>query len=247
MRRCREPRDAWPVRDSGEFGVQRSRDEIVTAGQDGARALRAGAVFVVAAGILTSALVEIGPLSLQMLLHLAVMSVLAPLAATLLPTRPRGESAAIWGAGLLQMLLLWAWHAPALQMAASQSLLGQSGATLLLGVSALWFWRAVLSASAHAGWRSLAALLLTGKVACLLGALLIFAPRDLYGLPGLSFVWCRTGPSTLADQQLAGLLMVTACPLSYLVAGVVLAAGMLRRLEAEDGDAEFGDAGPRAR
>lgn len=228
--------------------MQRTRDQIVTAERDGVRALRASALFVVAAGVLTSALVEIGPLSLQMLLHLAVMSVLAPLAATLLPSRPEGgRSAAIWGAGLLQMLLLWAWHAPALQMAASQSLIGQSGAALLLGVAAFWFWRAVLSASTNAGWRSLAALLLTGKVACLLGALLIFAPRDLYGLPGLSFVWCRTGPSTLADQQLAGLLMVTACPLSYLVAGVVLAAGMLRRLEAEDGDAEFGDAGPRAR
>jgi putative membrane protein len=142
------------------------------------------------------------------------------------------------------MLLLWAWHAPALQMAASQSPVAQSGATLLLGLSALWFWRAVLSASADACWRSLAALLLTGKVACLLGALLIFAPRDLYQLPSVAFAWCQTGPSTLADQQLAGLLMVTACPLSYLVAGVVLASGMLRRL---DRDAEDGDVSPRAR
>ena len=42
------------------------------------------------------------------------------------------------------------------------------------------------------------------------GALLIFAPRTLYHL-------------ALDDQQLAGLLMITVCPLSYLVAAVVLA------------------------
>lgn len=66
------------------------------------------------------------------------------------------------------------------------------------------------------------ALLLTGKLACLLGALLIFAPRELYRLHGL--------PS-LEDQQLAGLLMITACPLSYVVAGVAMAAQAIGDLE----------------
>jgi putative membrane protein len=224
--------------------LQRSGDQIVTAAHDGVRALRASAIFLVAAGVLTVVLVKTGPLSLQMLLHLGLMSVLAPLAATLLPPRDHGGSAEIWGASLLQMLLLWAWHAPALQMATSQSLIGQASAALLLGISALWFWRAVLAASNDAGWRSLAALLLTGKIACLLGALLIFAPRDLYQLSSVAFAWCQTGPSNLGDQQLAGLLMVTACPLSYLVAGVVLASGMLRRL---DRNAEEDDVSPRTR
>jgi putative membrane protein len=73
--------------------------------------------------------------------------------------------------------------------------------------------------------------LVTGKFACLLGALLIFAPRDLYALPGLVFALCSSGESSLADQQLAGLLMVTACPLSFLTSGVAIAARMLSDLE----------------
>jgi putative membrane protein len=35
-------------------------------------------------------------------------------------------------------------------------------------------------------------------------------------------------PAGLADQQLAGLLMVAACPLSYLVAAVIVAAQIIR-------------------
>src|SRR3546814_3731920 len=104
-----------------------------------------------------------------------------------------------------------------------------------LALAAVLFWALLLASSATSRWGGLAALLLTGKLACLLGALLIFAPRDLYSLPGVSFALCSTGPSTLADQQLAGLLMITACPLSYVVAGVVLAAQMMLDLERRSG------------
>lgn len=194
---------------------------------------------MVAAGAVTVAAVDIGPLSLQMLQHLALMNVLAPLAALLFTARLRHSGPdRIWMAGLLQLLLLWAWHAPAVQQATAGSAGWQIGLLVLLGTAAVLFWSAVISASASSGWRSLAALMLTGKLACLLGVLLIFAPRDLYGLPGLVMALCETGPSTLADQQLAGLLMITACPLSYLVAGVVLAAQMLGRLDSDRGDGD---------
>ncbi|WP_160115701.1 cytochrome c oxidase assembly protein [Bosea lathyri] len=187
-------------------------------------------------GVVTVALVEIGPLSLQMLQHLALMNLLAPLAALLFAGRFRpGAPHMIWKAGLLQILLLWAWHAPAVQQATAGSAIFQLALLILLAVSAVAFWRAVIAVGASSGWRSLAALMLTGKFACLLGVLLISAPRDLYGLPGLALALCTTGPSTLADQQLAGLLMITACPLSYLVAGVILAAQMLARLDLGQG------------
>lgn len=197
----------------------------------GATAILVSSAWVVCAGIVTISLVEIGPLSFQMLLHLAVMNVLAPLAALVLAGRlaqagPNG----IWIAGLLQILLLWAWHAPGLQQATAGSAAWQLALFVLLAVSAVAFWSTVIAASSS-GWRALAALMLTGKLACLLGALLIFAQRDLYELAGLALALCRTGPSTLADQQLAGLLMITACPLSYLIASVVLAAQMLIRIE----------------
>jgi putative membrane protein len=115
-----------------------------------------------------------------------------------------------------------------MQQLAASSGLAQLALIAVLGVTAIWFWSAVIAA---ADWRALAALLLTGKLACLLGALMVFAPRDLYELPGLTLALCVSGPSTVADQHLAGLLMITACPLSYLVTGVALAAKMLGRLD----------------
>lgn len=219
--------------------MQRVEQQGDRAGGSGSAAIMTGAALVAIAGIVTVAAVDTGPLSLQMLQHLALMNVLAPLAAVLLARGLRCCSPdRIWVAGLLQLLLLWAWHAPVLQQAAAGAVALQLSLAVLLFASALLFWSAVISASTSSGWRSLAALMLTGKFACLLGVLLIFAPRDLYGLPGLVLALCETGPSSLADQQLAGLLMITACPLSYLVAGVVLAAQMLARIDTEQADGD---------
>lgn len=192
------------------------------------------AAAVLSAGLLTLAMVEIGPLSVSMAQHLAIMNVAAPLvaAALLRHLPPRANrSLFLWVSAVSQIVLLWAWHVPALQriVASSAGLhLGMVGA---LALAAVLFWTLLLRAGAASRWTGLAALLLTGKLACLLGALLIFAPRDLYSLPGVSFAHHSLGPSTLADQHLAGLLMITACPLSYIVAGVVLAAQMMADLE----------------
>jgi putative membrane protein len=78
------------------------------------------------------------------------------------------------------------------------------------------------------------ALLISGKLACLLGALLIFAPRLLL-TSTVSGHNMHHGPvdhaTALADQHLAGLLMVVACPLSYVLTAVVLAAQTMSHLE----------------
>lgn len=84
-----------------------------------------------------------------------------------------------------------------------------------LFLAALAFWVLLLDMMERSGWQAILGLLLTGKLACLLGALLIFAARPLYS------------DAALADQQLAGLLMITACPLSYIAAGVVIAARLI--------------------
>ena len=84
--------------------------------------------------------------------------------------------------------------------------------------SALWFWLAAFAQVGAHRWRALVALLISGKLFCLLGVLLVFAPRPLYLHATL-----QEGHAALADQQLAGLLMVVACPLSYVLAGVVIA------------------------
>ncbi len=183
------------------------------------------AVAVLIAGAVTLPLVDVGPLSLQMALHLAVMNVAAPLAAAMLsPRTPRRVMSVpfLWAVAVAQIVLLWAWHVPGVQHAAADAM----GLHLVmlgsLAAVAFLFWIAVLESAATARWGAVVALLLTGKLACLLGALLIFAPRELYRLNGLA---------SLEDQQLAGLLMITACPLSYIVAGVAMAAQAIGDLE----------------
>jgi putative membrane protein len=192
----------------------------------GAAAVSAFAV----AGLLGAALAsdKAGPLASHMALHLATMNVVAPLLAALWPRARSVEAGgtAWWGAGLAQMALLYAWHAPPLSGAAHGSAFLGGVLLAALFASALVFWRLVFADAAQRAWRAVAALLLTGKAACLVGALLIFAPRDLYALAGAGGL-CGGGTSSLADQHLAGLLMVTACPLSYLIVGVGL---VLRRV-----------------
>lgn len=192
----------------------------------------AGILLIV--GSLTVALVDLGALSALMVQHLLVMNVIAPLAAATLGGKLSSEidrSGLLWGAASAQILLLWGWHVPAIQQAAETSLALHLVMLALLAGSAILFWSVLLRAAHQSRWSGIAALLVTGKLACLLGGLMIFAPRELYGLAGLAFSICTAGPSTLADQQLAGLMMIAACPLSYIVAGVVMAAQMLARLE----------------
>jgi putative membrane protein len=98
-----------------------------------------------------------------------------------------------------------------------------------LFISAFYFWRALLRLAPTSRWHAIFVLLLTGKLFCLLAVLMIFAPRPLYGLPTNPYVvHAHDLPQALADQQLAGLLMIAACPLSYLIAGVIIAAQMIR-------------------
>lgn len=172
---------------------------------------------VVLAGLIALALVETGPLSSQMAVHIAVMNVVAPLAAAWRPLSFSwaGRGRFLVAAAVGQMVLLWASHLP---HAVSASMSLHLPVLVALAAAAISFWIAILAAISKARWAAVAALLLTGKLSCLLGALLIFAPGEIYRVP-------------IDDQQLAGLFMITACPLSYVVAGIVLAAQALADLD----------------
>jgi cytochrome c oxidase assembly factor CtaG len=65
-----------------------------------------------------------------------------------------------------------------------------------LFLSALWFWWTLLRLPLGARWQAIPILLLTGKFACLLATLLIFAPRVLYDVPidvsAVSHHWTST-------------------------------------------------------
>lgn len=192
----------------------------------------ASAAAVVLAGTAVLLTYDLGPFSLHMILHIASMNVVAPLLATFVLTHRRFHNTSaswLWIAALSQIVLLWAWHSPSIYDAVSRSPVLELALHGTLFLAALIFWSAVLTLSAAARWQAIPALLLTGKLTCLLAALLIFAPRTLYSSEShLGHVTeGMAGLRPLNDQHLAGLLMITACPLSYLVAAVVIAVHLV--------------------
>ena len=192
-------------------------------------ALALGAMLVVPSLSLT-------PIAMHMAHHIAVMNVAAPLCAFALmrpgwPMVWASRGADLWLVTGLQMLLLWGWHAPQAHAAATASTAVHAAMVTSLFVTSLVFWLAVLQRGVRSNWQGVFALLITGKLACLLGALLVFSPRLLYGTAGsLHHSSLHTvGGGSLDDQHLAGLLMLTACPLSYVLSGVVIAARIVSR------------------
>jgi putative membrane protein len=190
-------------------------------------------------GQLTIMYAPLGPRSAHMASHIVTMNVFAPWLAVALWSRG-GEalllfqsSKAVLLAASLQLALLWMWHAPRVVAAGA----GQPWAHVvvqaaLLGAS-LSFWLGVLAMEGSQRWRAVVATLLTGKIFCLLGALLLFAPRLLYADAAIGHGARLTSlAESLADQQTAGLMMLVACPLCYVGAGVAIAAKWLRDLEA---------------
>jgi putative membrane protein len=176
-----------------------------------------------------------GPLAVHMAGHIILMNMLAPLAAIImLALFPRALRRSLSSGGMLasatvvQIVALWAAHAP-IFLAGSGIAWHALSLTVLFSI-ALLFWLTVFLQTSQHFWSALFALLVTGKLFCLLGVLLVFAPRSLYLLQ--SGHEAHFGPITIEDQQLAGLLMLLACPLSYLLAGVVIASRAIFALEA---------------
>lgn len=177
-------------------------------------------VLLTPAGVVALAIPEHEPLSRHMAVHLLLMNIAAPLLALVGRElwRPSPSAYVLASATALQMIGLWLAHLPRV-LSLAHTPATQTALHALLFILALWFWWNVLAPWGAARWRPLAALLLTGKLACLLGVLLVFAARPLY--PDLT---------TIADQQQAGLWMVAACLFTYVLAAVALAAQWLRDL-----------------
>ncbi|MGD9617482.1 MAG: cytochrome c oxidase assembly protein [Alphaproteobacteria bacterium] len=193
-------------------------------------------VMVVWSGIAQSSL---GPIARHMGQHILIMNILAPFLALAIigarqaPVAMLSSGCMLLAATAMQLGLLWVWHSPtALGLAHAAMPVHVLMQVSLLGAS-LWFWLAALSEPGSFQWRAIFAMLVTGKLFCLLGVLLVFAPRALY--PDMAPVHAPIpGGDILDDQRLAGLMMLAACPATYVLAGVVLAARSLRRLTARD-------------
>jgi putative membrane protein len=130
-------------------------------------------------------------------------------------------------ASALELVVVWAWHTPALHHAARHGLVGlvvEQGSFLLAG---LLVWLSAFGGAAEQRGNRTAAgvvgLLLTAMHMTLLGALLALTPRPLYA-HAESFA----GLTALEDQHLGGAIMLLVGGVSYLCGGLWLTVGLLR-------------------
>jgi putative membrane protein len=177
-----------------------------------------------------------GFLAEHMATHILAMNVAAPLL-VLATRRILAESVKTWlqgsiaPASAIQIVLLWGWHLPGSFAFAAASSASMAAMHISLFAVALWFWASVVVEAEKSRWRSLGALLITGKLFCLLGVLLAFAPRPLYAEAAVTHGMGHMAMNLLPDQQLAGLLMLVACPLTYVLAGIIIAARWIADIE----------------
>lgn len=139
----------------------------------------------------------------------------------------------------LQFCLLVIWHLPALFAATHHSAVLQPLMQATTFSVAFLFWRAIVAAGDQPLWLRIVCLLVTAKLFCLAGAVLVFSRRAIYAGIGDPTRW---GMTALSDQQLAGLLMVSACALIYVAAATGLFASWLMR----DRPSPFGNEEPVA-
>jgi putative membrane protein len=199
--------------------------------------LAVGCLVLAAAWLLPLGDLLPGPFSTHMTIHMSVVAVAAPLIAAGVAGRafdPVRAWPALFPAiaiSMIELFVVWAWHAPALHHAARHSagVLVLEQASFL--VTGLWLWLAALGGGAAQragrGALGIVALLVTCMHMTLLGALLALPTRALYA--GAASPASLTDVSALRDQHIGGAIMLAVGGVSYLVGGLWLAAGLLRR------------------
>jgi putative membrane protein len=165
----------------------------------------------------------------HMVAHMVTVAVAAPLLAWGV-AGSRFDPAARWPAivtplamTLVELAVVWGWHLPAMRAFAATlplALVLEQASFLAAG---LLLWSAVLGTQAGHGAAGVGALLLTSMHMTLLGVLIGLAPRPLYGGHGHP-----AGLTTLADQQLGGVVMLMVGAACYLIGGLVMLGGLLR-------------------
>jgi putative membrane protein len=195
-------------------------------------------VVALLSGVLLLAAIWLGPLpglarqsfSAHMTMHMGVVAVAAPLIALALTRRTHPLLRMRWvaapiAASMIELVVVWGWHAPALHQAARHqiwALILEQSSFLLAG---LLLWVTALGGDSerergYAG-AGVAALLFTSMHMTLLGALFALSNRPL-------FEHTVAGASALSDQHLGGAVMLIAGGTSYLVGGLWLTLRLLR-------------------
>jgi putative membrane protein len=200
----------------------------------------------IAAGSIALGVAWIGPLPGlaeeaffgHMTMHMIVVAIAAPLLALGIagskidPVRRWPALFAAIPISLVELVVVWAWHAPALHHAAWLGPLGlvaEQGSFILCGLAV---WLAAFGGDPEQRperiGAGVTALLLTSMHMTLLGALLALSTRPLYPH---AHGWGSLSP--LDDQQLGGAIMLLVGGVSYMSGGLWLVAELLRGKRAE--------------
>ena len=196
------------------------------------------------AGILVLALAWAGPLpamvagsfAAHMTLHMIVVGIGVPLlAAGIGPYVAhrnwlRSQLALPIAVSILDLVVVWGWHAPALHHASRTLPWALAAEQASFAVVSMLVWLVALSSTTEtrssAALAGAMALFFTSMHMTLLGALIGLAPRPIYGT---HLHHGGGGLPALADQQLGGVIMLAIGGVIYLAGGLVLMARVLRR------------------
>jgi putative membrane protein len=179
-----------------------------------------------------------GSFAAHMTLHMTVVGIGIPLlAAGIGPWVAargwlRSQLALPIAVSILDLAIVWGWHAPALHHASRTEPVMLAVEQLSFALVSLLVWLIALGSTVEtrrsAALAGAMALFFTSMHMTLLGALLGLAPRPIYG------EHLHNAPmpiSPLADQQLGGVIMLAIGGVIYLAGGIMLMARVLRREE----------------
>jgi putative membrane protein len=171
----------------------------------------------------------------HMTLHMTVVGIGIPLLAAGIGTWVaakdwlRSQVALPVAVSVLDLLVVWGWHAPALHHASRTLPWALAAEQLSFALVSLLVWLVALASTAEtrrsAALAGAMALFFTSMHMTLLGALIGLAPRPIYGHRHHP----AAGLPVLADQQLGGVIMLAIGGVIYLAGGLVLMARVLQR------------------
>lgn len=195
-------------------------------------------------GVLALVVLWFGPLSemtrhsfaAHMTLHMGVVAIAAPLLAFGLvggkfdPVRRRAAWFPAIPLSIVELVVVWIWHAPALHHAARHTTGGFVCEQVSFFVAGLLVWLAAVGSDPRRPRErtgaGITALLLTSMHMTLLGALLALAPRVLYSHADHGSAAALTA---LDDQHLGGAIMLVVGGASYLAGGLWLMSRLVQQ------------------
>lgn len=177
-----------------------------------------------------------GSFAAHMALHMTVVGIGIPLVAAgigpWLAHRGwlRSQVALPIAVSIIDLVVVWGWHAPALHHASRTSPWALAAEQASFALVSLLVWLVALASTVEtrrsAALAGAMALFFTSMHMTLLGALVGLAPRPVYGEHLHSAIG---GLPALVDQQLGGVTMLALGGIIYLAGGLMLMARVLQR------------------